>query len=269
MTDVQKTKEFAFYDHRDGTSLLRQPPHLHRDLELVCLWEGEIDLRVDATAYSMRSGDLLLIFPDQVHSFEDERDARYYRIRVSPDLFPDLAAEFHGNAPASPILIGALYLSKIRSLLDTLEELVRDPEGEHEYSQSVRRGYLQALLSELLSMTAVRRVGKETVTVRAIVAFCTANFAESLSLDLLSERLGLNQFYISRLFGERVGLPFNDFINLLRLCEACRYLRHTKLSVSDICERVGFNTPRTFNRAFLKHFGTSPSEYRRGIGSNS
>ncbi len=264
MTETQKPREFAFYDHRDGKAPLRMPPHLHRELELVCLWEGELDARVDATLYAMRGGDALLIFPEQVHSFEEERDAKYYRLRVSPDLFPDLALQFDGKAPESPLLIGALYLSKIRTLLDTLEEeLVRDPLETHEYSQSVRRGYLQALLSELLSMIAVRRVGKETVTVRAIVAFCNAHFSENLSLDLLSERLGLNKFYISHLFGESVGLPFNDFVNLLRLREACRYLLHTKLPVGDICELVGFATPRTFNRAFLKHFGTSPREYRQ------
>lgn len=264
MTDtLSKTKEFAFYDHRDGASPLRQPPHLHREIELVCLWDGELGVRVDTQLCELRAGDLLLIFPEQVHSFEGERDARYYRIRVSPDLFPDLAPRFAGKAPEQPILIGALYLSKIASLLDTIEGLVRSPDAEHAYSQSVCRGYLLALLSELLSMTAVRRVGKETVTIRAIVAFCNANFAEDLSLDRLSERLGLNKFYISHLFGEAIGVPFNDFVNLLRIREACRYLRHTKLPVSDICELVGFNTPRTFNRAFLKHFGTSPREYRR------
>ena len=269
MTDPQpKTKEFAFFDHRDGASPLRVPPHLHRELELVCLFEGSLSVRVDTQLCELRAGDLLLIFPEQVHSFEDEQDARYYRIRVSPDLFPDLALHFDGRVPEQPILIGALYLSKISSLLEALEEVVRSTEAEHEYSQSVCRGYLLALLSELCAMTSFRRVGGETTTIRAIVAFCTANFAEDLSLDLLAERLGLNKFYISHLFGEGIGLPFNDFVNFLRIREACRYLRHTSLPVSDVCELVGFNTPRTFNRAFIKHFGTSPSEYRRsGAGA--
>ena len=266
-TPQPKTKEFSFYDHRDGADSLRMPPHLHRDLELVCLWEGELTLRVDTECCELRAGDLLLILPEQVHSFENEQNARYYRIRVSPDLFPDLAPKFAGKIPVPPILIGALYLSKIRALLDAIEETVRDPEREHEYSQGVCRGYLLALLSELCSMTSFRRAGGEVQTVRAIVAFCNANFGERISLDLLSERLGLNKYYISHLFAEGVGQPFNDFVNLLRLREACRYLRHTALPVTDVCELVGFATPRTFNRAFIKHFGTSPSEYRKSGGA--
>lgn len=265
-TPQPKTKEFSFYDHRDGTTSLRVPPHLHRDLELVCLWEGELTLRVDTALCELRAGDLLLILPDQVHAFEDERGARYYRIRVSPDLFPDLAPKFEGKVPTQPILIGALYLSKISTLLGAIEEIVRDPEREHEYSRGVCRGYLLALLSELCSMTAFRRAGGEAQTIRAIVALCSAGFSQKLSLDLLADRLGLNKYYISHLFGEGVGLPFNDFVNLLRLREACRYLRHTAIPVSDVSELVGFATPRTFNRAFVKHFGTSPSEYRKSGG---
>ena len=168
-TPQPKTKEFSFYDHRDGTTSLRMPPHLHRELELVCLWEGELTLRVDAERCELRAGDLLLILPEQVHAFEDERGARYYRIRVSPDLFPDLAPKLSGRIPTQPILIGALYLSKIEALLGAIEEIVRDPEREHEYSQGVCRGYLLALLSELCSMTSFRRVGGEAQTVRAIV----------------------------------------------------------------------------------------------------
>jgi AraC-like DNA-binding protein len=34
-------------------------------------------------------------------------------------------------------------------------------------------------------------------------------------------------------------------------------------SITEICEQVGFNTLRTFNRAFIKQMGVSPSEYRK------
>ena len=34
-------------------------------------------------------------------------------------------------------------------------------------------------------------------------------------------------------------------------------------SITAICDRVGFNTLRTFNRAFMKQMNTSPSDYRK------
>ena len=55
----------------------------------------------------------------------------------------------------------------------------------------------------------------------------------------------------------------SDNINSLRVSEACRYLLNSSLSITEIGSLVGFNTPRTFNRAFIKQLGLSPSEYRK------
>ena len=98
---------------------------------------------------------------------------------------------------------------------------------------------------------------------RAIVSFCTANFAENLSLALLEEKLHLNKYYISHLFSKKLGLRFNDYINSLRISEACRYLLNSDTSITEISELVGFNTQRTFNRAFIKAMGQTPGEYRK------
>ena len=98
---------------------------------------------------------------------------------------------------------------------------------------------------------------------RSIVSFCSQNFSENLSLSLLEEKLHLNKYYISHLFSEKLGIRFNDYINSLRIFEACKMLVNSDLSVTEISEYVGFNTLRTFNRAFSKQTGYSPSEYRK------
>ena len=98
---------------------------------------------------------------------------------------------------------------------------------------------------------------------RAIVSYCTQNFSENLSLSMLEEKLHLNKYYISHLFSGKLGLRFNDYINSLRISEACKLLANSDLSITDISERVGFNTLRTFNRAFIKQMHCSPSAYRK------
>ena len=80
---------------------------------------------------------------------------------------------------------------------------------------------------------------------------------------MLSDKLGLNRYYISHLFSKKLGMRFNDYINSLRISEACRMLLNSDDSVTDICFHVGFGTLRTFNRAFIRHTGRTPSEYRK------
>ena len=79
----------------------------------------------------------------------------------------------------------------------------------------------------------------------------------------MEEELHLSKYYISHLFGSKIGTGFNDYINALRVSEACRYLRRTNKSITEISALVGFGTLRTFNRAFFKQVGMSPSEYRK------
>jgi AraC family L-rhamnose operon regulatory protein RhaS len=53
------------------------------------------------------------------------------------------------------------------------------------------------------------------------------------------------------------------YLMKLRLYIASQLLRDTTLPITEIYERVGFNDPAHFGRQFRKHYGTSPSEYRR------
>ena len=139
-----------------------------------------------------------------------------------------------------------------------------DPSFENPYRLMLLRGYLTAILAELLSRTKPENAPRtDSGALRSIVTFCSKNYARDLSLTLLEENLGLSKYYISHLFGNKLGLRFNDYINSLRIFEACKLLVSSEDSISAISDAVGFNTLRTFNRAFMKQMGASPSDYRR------
>jgi AraC-like DNA-binding protein len=85
-----------------------------------------------------------------------------------------------------------------------------------------------------------------------------------LSLRGLSDRLGVSENYISQTLNERLGRNFFDFINAARIEEARRLLRADDRPILEIAMAVGFNSRSTFNAAFRKHAGCSPSEFRAG-----
>lgn len=104
---------------------------------------------------------------------------------------------------------------------------------------------------------------------RDVIRYCAEHFAEELSLSSLEETLHLNRHLVSHLFNKEFGMGFNEYINSLRVSEACRLLLQSQESVAHISEAVGFHTLRTFNRAFFKQTGVSPSEYRRSKGARA
>ena len=239
-------------------------PHLHRELELICMMEGETTVYVDSARHTLRAGDVFLSFPNQIHSYESHGHERFYIFIVKPDLMPDLMETFTSGIPTSPIVHGAANRVHIRRLFDSLADSCAEDSANRSYTDTLRRGYLLALFSELLSMMSITQLSvSDSGALRSIVAFCDKNYSENLSLSLLEEKLHLNKYYISHLFSGKLGLRFNDYINSLRISEACKLLTNSSMSITDISEQVGFNTLRTFNRAFAKQTGLSPTEYRR------
>ena len=79
----------------------------------------------------------------------------------------------------------------------------------------------------------------------------------------IAEHLGLSQFQLSRICNHQIGMGFNAYLKSLRVTAAMRRLAFTNKGMQEIALGCGFESVRTFNRAFSEETGISPSEYRR------
>ena len=240
-------------------------PHLHRELEMVFMLDGKSIGYADTVRSEINTGDIFLTFPNQIHFYETIGPETFWIFIFSPDLIPEFSETLNLALPTSPLLKGAGNQPEIKRLLTALiENKERTNVQDDPYTNNLNRGYLLSLFSLLLPQMDLEQVSiSDSGALRAIVSFCTSNFSENLSLSLLEEKLHLNKYYISHLFSQKLGLRFNDYINSLRVSEACRYLLNSDNSITEISEMVGFNTQRTFNRAFIKATGITPGEYRK------
>jgi YesN/AraC family two-component response regulator len=93
--------------------------------------------------------------------------------------------------------------------------------------------------------------------------YCNSHSDEDLSLRVLERELHLNKYYISHVMNSKLHIGLNDYVNSLRVSNACKWLVKSNRTITEISDEVGFNTLRTFNRAFVKQTGMTPSEYRR------
>ncbi|MBQ9806466.1 MAG: helix-turn-helix transcriptional regulator [Clostridia bacterium] len=262
----KRIQDIYFRDMRENkTRSIACAPHLHRELELVYFVEGETIGVADSARNILRGGDVFLSFPNQVHSYIKTSDVERYVIFIlKADMIPEFAELFASGVPESPVIQGAGNDPQIKLLFELLINACKATEEGDTYGAAQRRGYLLALFSALLPRMKISKLSLgDSNTLRSIVAFCAQNYSENLSLSLLQERLHLNKYYISHLFNDKLKIRFNDYINALRINEACRFLANTESSITEISEQVGFNTLRTFNRAFMKHVGSSPSDYRK------
>ena len=88
----------------------------------------------------------------------------------------------------------------------------------------------------------------------------------AISIDELGQKTGISSRDLSQIINERLGCNFFDFINRYRVEESKRLLLDPsggKKNILNILFEAGFNSKAAFNRAFKKHEGTSPSEFRK------
>ena len=85
---------------------------------------------------------------------------------------------------------------------------------------------------------------------------------ENLNLSRLARRLGLPSRQISGAINRSLGINVSQYVNQLRIREACRLLEETEQSVTAIMFSSGFQTKSNFNREFRRVTGMSPVDWR-------
>lgn len=84
-----------------------------------------------------------------------------------------------------------------------------------------------------------------------------------INLTRLARRLSLPVRDVSRAINSQAGTNVSQYINALRVHEACRLMSEDKLAVTAAIYGSGFNTKSNFNREFLRVIGQSPSDWRK------
>lgn len=93
-----------------------------------------------------------------------------------------------------------------------------------------------------------------------------------LSISKLSKLLGTNEKYLSQLFNHQLNTTFNDYINALRIKEACRMLTETNpplKSLEQIALEAGFRSRSTFYQAFKKCTGVTPAFFQKNAANKT
>lgn len=88
-----------------------------------------------------------------------------------------------------------------------------------------------------------------------------------LCLMSVADHTNMSIYAVSRLFKEKTGVGFKEYVTSQRLEMAYRLLRTTSDNVVDIGRDVGFESASYFSTAFRKKFGMTPVQARNGINN--
>ncbi|GAA3408117.1 helix-turn-helix domain-containing protein [Paenibacillus hodogayensis] len=127
-----------------------------------------------------------------------------------------------------------------------------------------------AAVQEWLSDTVFPVVVAQLETVRVskqerVVQHVLQSIHSEWDADLqqIARQYAISVPHLSRLFKEKTGEPFSDYLIRERMTKAQEWLTRTGVPVKEIAERLHYSTIQNFNRAFKQYTGMPPGEYRK------
>jgi AraC-like DNA-binding protein len=88
------------------------------------------------------------------------------------------------------------------------------------------------------------------------------NFHESIDLDRISREACLSRYHFHRLFTRIYQRTPHQYLTRKRVEQARQWLADKQLTVSEICNNVGFESIGSFSVLFKKEIGYAPQYYR-------
>ena len=96
---------------------------------------------------------------------------------------------------------------------------------------------------------------------QGVLLFLDNNYTDSqLSLTMVADNFKITEIYLSKFFKEKNGMNFSKYVEALRMKTAQELLHDPAMSVQEIAEKVGYNSPQVFRRVYKKYYGKTPKE---------
>lgn len=247
--------------------------HYHDYYELYYLWSGERLYFIKNRTYHVHQGDLVLIDLNELHKTLEAGSDSHERILIyfQEEFIKDLLAVQNYNPLTC--FSGTKVIRPEKQDANMIENLLFKMIDENKKNLPETNLYLRVLLLEVL--IAINRLqsyqqdessefpGLMHKKVSEIVRYINDNYAQHHSLKVVAAKFSISPYYLSRIFNKATGFSFVEYLNSIRIKEAQKLLKETTLTITEITEKVGYESLTHFGRVFKSITGLSPMKYRK------
>lgn len=265
--------------------------HAHDFLEIAYVVSGTGIHTIGQNEYNVSKGDLFIInhdIPHEFRSLEDISEPRLfvyncvfkpefldYRLVNTKD-FRIIMESFLFRSLASKEGLSSQQVNFVKSSDKIIEDIYEKMFREFTLKEAGYIEVLRAYVIELIvtifriysknnSVNGPLEVKRREMIDKAI-NFMKDNFSKDLKLEDISTIAFLSPGYFSRLFKESTSMTISEYLQNLRIEEACAILKNTDLKIIDVAQEVGYKDLKFFNHLFKKITGKTPGQYRKSLG---
>lgn len=104
---------------------------------------------------------------------------------------------------------------------------------------------------------------RDSMLISEIQQFIRENYATA-DLPTVADAIHMSPNYVSKLFKQKTGQTFSDYLMEVKMQKAAELLRNPHYRIYEVGEMVGYRYVKNFSRAFHECFGISPRDFRNG-----
>lgn len=245
--------------------------HAHEYCEIFYLKTGNCIYSINNTPYHLSAGDLFIVAPGDSHCTRYEGSVPCERIVLSCRL-DSIPNEFQEKYPQA--LTGLSRSGKVifpNKIYRELETLLSQMLNENNFPDEYSFDFLQHQLVLLLlwiqrnGIFVYEQITQDTeisFDIEKALRYIALNFSLPLKLEDVAKEINLSPTYLSKKFKKITGLTFTEYVNFIRIRQACQMLLTTDGSITQIALNCGFNSSNYFKDCFRKINGVSPRTFR-------
>lgn len=254
------------------------PHHWHDEIEIIYMKEGSVKVGINNNIYNIKEGDILLISSADIHYFLPEgNNGKRTVIQFNLSIFDSFFSVMSERKEIRPLFADSKRLSTEWNTSVKLE-MESQIKGIIEEYNDKAEGYKLALKARLydLAVLLLRKVPMESRSLEEetkqrealsrlenVFQFVENNHTTDISLEDASKEAGFSVYHFTRFFKQNTGITFGQYLSNFRITKAEWFLMNNQYTITEISNKCGFNSVKTFNRVFKELKGYSPSQYRK------
>lgn len=234
------------------------------------LLEGSMTVGIYERTLTLNTHDILFIKPYEIHSVQSTSpDIHVLGLFISTDYLhsfcPDMNEIYFESHHVRYSENDSVYTSLCTALADLIIYTIKTDSSSRLKLLSAITSILTTLLDAFGSkkLDAPDNSGYVQGQISQLLDYLNNNYADKITLSSAAQVLGFHPQYFSAFFKKHFHTTFVDYLTALRVNRTLPFLVGTSQSITEIALNNGFSNHKTYNAAFRKLYGITPSTYRK------
>ena len=258
---IAREQEYKLYhnEYKNKGSKESGKFHFHSQIELYIVKKGEVEAFINDKWTVLKEGEMSVSLSYDAHCYRTPEDSETALLIIPTLMCEDFVFATKDKRVSDPFIRDKNVVDKILNVFNEV--------GRSKDNAIKQKGYVYVILGMIMENIGFENAKRviDTNLSSSILFYINENYKNDISLDMIAAEFGYNPSYVSRYFKNCFNISILQYLTLIRLKNVVMLMSERKHSITYCALESGFNSMRSFYRAFSNEFHCSPKEYIKSL----